>query len=390
MEPKYSLKDLCLYFLKLGALGFGGPVALVGYMHRDLVVNRQWISEDDYREGMALSQLAPGPLAAQLGIYLGYAVRFLAAVALFLCSVCTTYSQEKEWAVFETDHRIVYDICFAKNGEQLIVADGNTIKVFATESQQLLQEFDSRTKGQILTLDISDDNTLLVSGGKDSTVTIWDFPNNKLLKSVPGRNGMVTSVNISPDNRWIAFGGTDDKVILYDLQTHSITHEFTDHSDDVTSVSFNHDGSLLASASADKTIKIYDLSNFTIIASLTGHSRWVRDLAFSGDGKTLISCGDDRRVITWNVTNLQQIYAKQTIRAGTNWLLSVDIHPDNTTYAVGEIGGRIAIKGLFAKYSKSTRFPIHRILFKPNEGINLKVVVASRGNGVFMMDAKDM
>src|SRR5687767_7293425 len=68
----YTLKDLVLYFLKLGTLGFGGPVALVGYMHRDLVVERKWISEDDYREGMALSQLAPGPLAAQLGIYLGY------------------------------------------------------------------------------------------------------------------------------------------------------------------------------------------------------------------------------------------------------------------------------------------------------------------------------
>jgi chromate transporter len=72
MEPKYLLKDLCLYFLKLGALGFGGPVALVGYMHRDLVDDRKWISEDDFKEGMALSQLAPGPLAAQLGIYLGY------------------------------------------------------------------------------------------------------------------------------------------------------------------------------------------------------------------------------------------------------------------------------------------------------------------------------
>ena len=71
MQP-YSLKDLCLYFLRLGTLGFGGPVALVGYMHHDLVVNRKWISEDDYREGLALSQLAPGPLAAQLGIYLGY------------------------------------------------------------------------------------------------------------------------------------------------------------------------------------------------------------------------------------------------------------------------------------------------------------------------------
>jgi chromate transporter len=72
MDLKYSLKDLCLYFLKLGALGFGGPVALVGYMHRDLVETRKWITEDDYREGLALSQLAPGPLAAQLGIYLGY------------------------------------------------------------------------------------------------------------------------------------------------------------------------------------------------------------------------------------------------------------------------------------------------------------------------------
>ena len=68
----YSLADITKYFLKLGALGFGGPVALVGYMHRDLVEQRQWISEDEYREGLALAQLAPGPLAAQLGIYLGY------------------------------------------------------------------------------------------------------------------------------------------------------------------------------------------------------------------------------------------------------------------------------------------------------------------------------
>jgi chromate transporter len=68
----YTLKDLALYFLKLGYAGFGGPVALVGYMHRDLVEKYQWISEEEYREGMTLAQLAPGPLAAQLSIYLGY------------------------------------------------------------------------------------------------------------------------------------------------------------------------------------------------------------------------------------------------------------------------------------------------------------------------------
>jgi chromate transporter len=70
--PKYSLTDLLRYFLRLGTLGFGGPVALVGFMHRDLVETRAWISESEYKEGLALSQLAPGPLAAQLAMYLGY------------------------------------------------------------------------------------------------------------------------------------------------------------------------------------------------------------------------------------------------------------------------------------------------------------------------------
>lgn len=68
----YTLWQMVLYMLKLGTVGFGGPVALVGYMHRDLVEQRRWISEADYKEGMTLSQLAPGPLAAQLAIYLGY------------------------------------------------------------------------------------------------------------------------------------------------------------------------------------------------------------------------------------------------------------------------------------------------------------------------------
>ncbi len=72
VRPDYALRDLLLYFLWLGALGFGGPVALVGAMRRDLVETKGWIGESDYKEGLALSQLAPGPLAAQLAMYLGY------------------------------------------------------------------------------------------------------------------------------------------------------------------------------------------------------------------------------------------------------------------------------------------------------------------------------
>jgi len=88
----YSLKDLIIYFLKLGTLGFGGPVALVGYMHRDLVENKKWISEDDFKEGLALSQLAPGPLAAQLSIYLGYVhYRLLGATLVGIAFVLPSF-----------------------------------------------------------------------------------------------------------------------------------------------------------------------------------------------------------------------------------------------------------------------------------------------------------
>jgi len=67
-----TLSEYCAYFLRLGTFGFGGPIALAGYMQKDLVEERRWITKQDYVEGMALAQLAPGPLAAQLAIYLGW------------------------------------------------------------------------------------------------------------------------------------------------------------------------------------------------------------------------------------------------------------------------------------------------------------------------------
>ncbi|WP_293025189.1 chromate transporter [Pandoraea sp.] len=70
--PGYTIGQLTRYMLRLGTFGFGGPVALAGYMRRDLVERLGWITEADYKEGLTLAQLAPGPLAAQLAIYLGY------------------------------------------------------------------------------------------------------------------------------------------------------------------------------------------------------------------------------------------------------------------------------------------------------------------------------
>jgi chromate transporter len=90
--PRYTLWQLALYGLRLGTIGFGGPVALVGYMYRDLVERRQWIPESDFKEGLTLAQLMPGPLAAQLAMYLGYVhYRVLGASVLGLAFVLPSF-----------------------------------------------------------------------------------------------------------------------------------------------------------------------------------------------------------------------------------------------------------------------------------------------------------
>ncbi|MFL5437856.1 MAG: chromate transporter [Myxococcales bacterium] len=87
-----TMREFLLYFLRLGTFGFGGPIALAGYMQRDLVERRRWISKQDYVEGLALAQLAPGPLAAQLAIYLGWVrARVLGATLVSLAFIAPSF-----------------------------------------------------------------------------------------------------------------------------------------------------------------------------------------------------------------------------------------------------------------------------------------------------------
>src|SRR6059036_2794346 len=69
---RVPIRDLVLYYLRLGALGFGGPVALCGQMEKELVQERKWLTKEEMREGIAVCQSMPGPLAIQVGIYISY------------------------------------------------------------------------------------------------------------------------------------------------------------------------------------------------------------------------------------------------------------------------------------------------------------------------------
>ncbi len=110
LAEQRTLAGLVRYFLKLGSSGFGGPIALVGYMQRDLVERRGWFTETEYRQGLALAQTMPGPLAAQLAMWFGYlqagalgaaavAVPFVAPACLLVTAVAVIYTKYEGLAI---------------------------------------------------------------------------------------------------------------------------------------------------------------------------------------------------------------------------------------------------------------------------------------------------
>jgi WD40 repeat protein len=301
------------------------------------------------------------------------------------------YSQKRNtFSAYKTDNQRIYGICLTSKGQALGVADNNTIKVFRTDSKELIGEFKNGHKSQILTIDISKDSSILVSGGKDSTLIIWNFINKKILKSLTFQKGIISSVQISPNGKFLISGGTDNKVYLFDIVKNNVVGEFNKHTNDITSVAFTPDGNFFASAAGDKSINIYDTEKGTLITTLKGHRNWVRAISFSRDGSRLISCGDDGQIISWNVSDKRHIQIQNRSKHGLGWLSGIDFNGDSKTYSFGDINGKITIIHGLGFYKTKINTIINKILFKPCEGTNLKLAVATMDRGVLLIDAKSM
>ena len=308
----------------------------------------------------------------------------------FAFLILSAASQEKEnFKIFPTDDNIIFDICLFDNGEKLAVADSADIKIFSVNNQILLDELTHGHSKRILAIDISNDNSILVSGGRDSTIIVWNLRDNTFKQSI-SLPAVVTSVDVSPDSRFLLAGVSNGCVFVYDLKNDGIKFKINDHKKDVTSVIFSPDGKLMASASGDKTINLYSTENGNLVATLKGHKNWVRDISFYEDGHKLISCGDDSSVIYWDLSNLKNITSEKSNYMFLRWITNVDYKDDDEVFVIADITGRVEIISMLNRYKINLKNPVNKILFVPNNGKLLEVAVATHGGGVVLINAANM
>jgi len=302
-----------------------------------------------------------------------------------------TFSQESEsYITLETDEQIISDLSFTSNGEALVVADNCNVKIFSTESYQLLDEFENGHTNRILSVDISNNGHYIASAGKDSSVIVWDFMNRKKVKTLHYHKGIVTTVKISPDGNLLASGSSDGEIILYDLNTNEILHKITDYKKDVTVVRFSPDGKYLVAGGAKKRIYVYETESGNLLNSLKGHKSWVRDLVFSPDGTQMISCGDDSKIIIWDTKFLPEAIIQNQMKQGFNWILSTDFDKNKNSVVYAQENGKIFIFSPIIKYNYKIHNPVLKVRLKPNEETYFKLALATNGKGAIILDSRNM
>ncbi len=174
--------------------------------------------------------------------------------------------------------------------------DGTT----AGNTSTKLREYVGHT-GAVTCLAVIPDGTLLVTGGEDKTVRVWEVTSGKQLRALQGHLGRVTSIASRGDGKQIASASEDGAIRMWDLNAEDEHRALTDATDSLWAVAFSPDGKRVAAAGADKSIRVYNPETGKLEATLTSAKSPITSLAFLPDSNRLVAAGGDQVVVVWDV-----------------------------------------------------------------------------------------
>ena len=243
------------------------------------------------------------------------------------------------WFAFLGKEGDVTAVSFSPDG-QLIISGGKdgTIRLWNRETHKLKRVMLSH-RGGVSSVKFSPDGQFLVSGGQDGLLRLWSRRGNPIGQPFKGHKTAITSVDFSPDGRNIISGSTDGTLRLWDKKVNSIGQPFTGHEWDVTVAKFSPDGQYIISGSKDGTLRLWDRKGHLLGQPFVGHKGAVTSVAVSPDQRCIISGSEDETIRVWDIaSDTISIFKKQ--KAPVN---SVAISPDSQLVASGDEDGKIQI-----------------------------------------------
>jgi WD40 repeat protein len=210
-------------------------------------------------------------------------------------------------------------------GDTLALGDaqGNiTLWNMGSDPLERIIQFDAHD-GPILALSFSPDGTQLVSGGRDSTLTLWDVNTRERIGDMwRGHTDDVLTVTFSPDGRFVASGSRDNTIIIWDVTTgQAVSEPLIGHTNFVTGLAYNPDGTVLVSSSHDMTVRLWDMTVFRQLGlPLRRHTAVINTVDYSVDGKWIASASQSGVVALWNAdltywTNAACTFANRPLSA---------------------------------------------------------------------------
>ena len=217
--------------------------------------------------------------------------------------------------------------------ETVIVSGGDdkAVNIWDANSGELLASLKGHS-GWVTSVSISADNQILVSGSSDKKIRLWNPITGKNLKTLSGHSDWVNTVAISPNKNIIASSSNDKKIKLWRPDTGKIWRTLTGNSEYIRTIATDTNGHILVSSGNNKTIQVWDLIRETVLQTLAGHSGFVRTLALSSDGKVLASGSDDHTIKIWDLIHGNLI---RTLTGHANSVRAVSVSDDGSVLVSG-------------------------------------------------------
>ncbi len=236
-------------------------------------------------------------------------------------------------------------------------------------SQELTKSKDNAHEGGANAVAISNDGSMILTGGNDMKSYLWNSKTLDKLKGGLKHNEKVTAVAINSNNKYYATGCTDMKTRIMDIEQGLPVRILSEHTGAISAVIYNPVTDFIATASADNTVKIWDnnLKNKTSLFTLKGHTKEVKAIVFSPDGKNLASGALDNSIKIWDVSTGA---LKNTLDGGSKSITSLAFGSDGKYLLSGSTNGSVTIwdpyAGTIMSELTGCKYQINSVAFSPD------------------------